>query len=159
MEYPEKPYITSLKKSIKSIKVADHIIYITYPIIKEKRLILKALESTYDAAVSVLNAILQYEHAWKRISLSQNAHENFQTFVIKCTKNYNITEQETRELKELILTVENHKRSALEFLRKERIIIMEDSLRTHILDAEKVKSYLKTVKVIFQKARNVIGLE
>lgn len=157
MENTPERYNTHLANAIKNIKVADHIIYITYPIIKDKRLLLKSLDSTYDAAISIISAILQYEYVWKRISLSDDSRENFQTFTNKCAKNYNITEQEIQQIKELITTVENHKKSSMEFPRREKIVIMSDSLKTQIIDSEKIRNYLKISKILFQKARNVIS--
>lgn len=157
MENTPEKYVESLIKAIKSIKIADHILYITYPIIKEKRILLKSLDETYQAMIHIINAVLQYENNWKRIILSPNSKENFQMFLQKCAQRYNITENETREIKELILTMESHKKSAVEFTRRDKVIILEDILKTKILDAEKIKSYLKLSKVIFQKVKNVIS--
>jgi hypothetical protein len=156
MENTSEKYLVSLTNAIKSIKVADHILYITYPLMKEKRLLLKALDCLYESTNLIISSILQYEYIWKRIILIQDSKVNFQTFIDKCTKRYNITEQEINDLNNLIQTVENHKKSPLEFLRKDKIIIMSDSLKTRTIDSEALKTYLKLSKSLFQKARNVL---
>ena len=44
---PEK-FIESLDKAVAILKTADHMLYMTYPLIREKRLLLKILNETYS---------------------------------------------------------------------------------------------------------------
>jgi len=147
-------HIESLQKAVKSIKIADHMLYVTYPVVKDKRLLLKALENVSEALIDVINAILQYDYLFKRIQLYKNdARLNFETFLNKCAKRYNISDEETFQLTEILKLAESHKKSPLEFLRKERVVIMSDSLKTNIIEPEKLKKYLSLAKMIVEKAR------
>jgi hypothetical protein len=149
----QKKYIENLQKAIKELKIADHMIYVTYPVIKDKRLLIKALEQVYNSVISLINAILQYDFYWKKIRLSPEASVNFDIFITKSSKNYNISQNEISEIIELILLMESHKKSPMEFLRKEKIVIMSDSLKTNTLDVEKMKRYLNLAKRLIEKIK------
>ena len=62
-------FIENLDKSASLLQTADHMLYMTYPLIREKRLLLKILNETYLVVLGIVNAILQYEYFYKRINL------------------------------------------------------------------------------------------
>lgn len=145
-------YEESFNKAVKELRVADHILYVTYHIVKDKRLLLKALDQEYDSLMSLINAILQYDYLWKRIQLYHDPSLNFDTFINKCSKRYAITSQEISEIKDFLLVVELHKKSPMEFMRREKVVIMADNFKTASVDYEKLKKYLEMIKRIIKKA-------
>jgi len=151
-------YQESLISAIKSIQVADHIIYVTYPLLKEKQLLLKALDSIYDSLTSLINSVLEYDYLWKRISLYKDAKENFKTFMNKCSKHLNLSAQDLNEIQQLLALVESHKKSPMEFLRKDKVVIMSNSLKTSTLDLEKAKNYLLLVKRLIERAKGYMNI-
>jgi len=156
MESHKESYMENLEKAAASIRIADHILYVTYPLINEKKLILKALEEVYNSLLNIINAILQYDYIWKRIKLYSNPQDNFETFKEKCSKRYNITEQELSQLLEIFKIMQSHKKSPMEFLRQNKIIIMSDNLTTFTISHEKVKSYLFLSKTILARIKQII---
>ena len=148
----QEKYLESLQKATKSLQIADHMAYITYPIVKDKRLLLKVLEQTYKSLINMINAILQYDYLWKKITLYKDPKSNFQVFKEKCAPRYGISQQEIREILKILALVEKHKRSPLEFQRKEKVVIMTDNLRTEIIDIETIKKFLLLSKKILQTA-------
>ena len=146
-------HIESLNKAIKNIRISDHMLYVTYPVIKDKRLLLKILDQVYDSVIGVINSILQYDYINKRINLTNNAKQNFETFINKCAKRYNITPEETDDITELITIIEGHRKSPMEFTRMDKIVIMSESLNTLIIDSNKLKKYLSLAKNLVNKAK------
>lgn len=57
---PQERYILSLEQAKKHIQTADHLAYITFPFIKENKLLLKILEELNSSILNIMNAILQY---------------------------------------------------------------------------------------------------
>ena len=49
------------------IKVADHIISVTYPLVKDPKLLLGVLENIHSALMHCISAILEYDRLFKRI--------------------------------------------------------------------------------------------
>ncbi len=150
-------YLESLANAIKNLKIADHMIYVTYPVIKDKRLVLKALDNLYESLIGIINSILQYDYLNKRINLSKDSKENFQIFQEKSAKRFNISESELNELSAILSIIERHRKSPMEFTRREKIVIMSDNLTTASIDSDKIKLYLRFAKRLIDKARFVFG--
>ena len=147
-------HLESLQKAIQNMRISDHMLYVTYPVIKDKRLLLKALDQVSDSIILIINSILQYDYLNKRIELSKdNPNVNFEIFREKCSKRYNILPEEIIGINELFQLVESHRKSSVEFARKERIIIMTDNLKTNVIDSDKLKKYLNLAKSLINKAK------
>jgi len=149
---PEK-FMLNLEEASKNLQSADHIVYITYHLLKEKKLLLNALEKTYEAVIQTINAILQYDYLWKRIKLYSDPKDNFDTFTRKCASRYSITKEEIEQITALFKLIEMHKKSPMEFLRRERVVLMSENLNTAVIDIENVKSYIRIARSILQKAK------
>ncbi len=145
-------HVENLQKAIKSLQIADHMAYVTYPVVRDKRLFLKILENISQTLLYTINAILQHDYLWKKITLYQDPKSNFGVFRDKCAPRFNILKEEISQILEILALVEKHKKSPLEFTRKDKVIIMSDNLRTTTLDIEKIKQYLVLTKKIIQKA-------
>lgn len=141
-----------LDRAERSLRIADHMIYITYPLIKENRLLKKVIEQLYDVANAIVKAVVQHEYIYKRL---ESCSENLETFK-KCTSRLNITTQEIQNLEQLFTLMEKHRGSSLEFIRKEKLVIMSNNLRTESIGLEQLKQYLNFLKAILQKAKNSI---
>ena len=152
---PEK-FIENLDKAAIVLKTADHMLYMTYPLIKEKRLLLKILNETYQAILNVVNAILQYEYLYKRIQLYKSAKDNFEVFKNKCAPKYHISLEQVEKIKELFNLIEKHKNSPFEFVRNDKVVIMTNALKTDTVTLEKMKSYILMTKDVLRKAETII---
>jgi hypothetical protein len=137
----------------KTLQTADHMIYVTFPLIKDKRLLLKVLQETKNAVTDCINSILQYEYIYKRITLYKDSKENFRTFTEKCAPRYNITREEISSILELFDIMEKHKKSPFEFVKDDKIVILSSSMQPKTLTIEKTKEFLITAKNIVRKTQ------
>ncbi|MFH1787437.1 MAG: hypothetical protein ABH811_01455 [archaeon] len=149
-------FIENIQSANKTIKIIDHMVYVTFPLIKDKRLLLKILLETKKAIVDCINSILQYEYLYKRIKLYKNQKENLRTFKEKCASKYNITKQEINLINELFEIAEQHKKSPFEFIKDKKIIILSEELQPKIITFEKTKEFLILGKNILNKTKQVI---
>ena len=141
----------NLKQAIRSLQIADHMTYVTFPLVNEQRLILKIFDEIYKSIIGCINAILNYEYLYKRINLYTNNNDNMQTFVNKCAKNYELNNEQIKKIKEIIELNKRHKQSAMEFVKKDKIVILSDSLKTQILNIQIIKQYLLIAKELLMK--------
>jgi len=84
--------------------------------------------------------------------LYNNSEDNFHTFVDKCSKRYNISPEEIETIKQILKITREHKKSPMEFLRKDKIIILGDNLKTTQIDLDILKVYLELIKKLVKKA-------
>ena len=71
----------NLNTAIRSMQIADHITYITFPLVNEQRLILKIFDEIYKSIINCVNAILNYEYLYKIIQIYSDNRENMRTFI------------------------------------------------------------------------------
>jgi hypothetical protein len=148
---PTEKYQENLKEAIKNLQIADHMTYVTFPLVNEKRLLLKIFDEIYKSIINCIWTILNYEHLYKRITLYSQEYENIQTFINKCAKNYDITNEQIKKIRQIIELNKEHKQSAMEFTRQNKIVILSDSLGTKIIDIQIVKEYLLLAKELLMK--------
>ena len=146
----------NLEKAEKEIQTSNHLLGVTYPLVQDKRLLLKILTEIKKGIASCMSAILQYEYLYGRIRLSSNPKENFKKFIKKCCPRYNISEIEIKRIIKLFELVEKHKASPLEFVKKDKIVILSENMDSEIITFEKVKEFLNSSKIILQKAKEII---
>lgn len=144
-------FLENLEQAEKILRATDHLIYSVYPLIKEKRILLKSLTEINTAIVKIINAILQYEYLYKRISLDKNSQINFQTFMLKCAPRYEINSDEITQIKELFEITKQHQKSSMEFTRNEKIVILSKDLCQKTISLEKIKEFLNLAKSLLKK--------
>lgn len=115
MENIHKKFIEGLVEAEKLWIGADHLIYVTYPVVKDEKLLLKAFENIYNCIVMNISIILKFEYLYKRINLSKDKETNLNVFFNRCAKRYNFEESELKMIKDLLFIGKKHKESSVEF--------------------------------------------
>jgi len=149
-------FLEYLKTAEEKIQTVDHMIYITFPLIKDKRLLLKILSEMNFIVLNTINSILQYEYLYKRIDLTQDAKTNLRIFINQCAPRYQITEQEIKLILELIDLADKHKKSPFEFIKEEKVVILSENLKPATITLDKTKEFLLVNKIILKKTRETM---
>ena len=145
-----------LDASLKHLRIADHIAYVTFPLVNEKKLLLKIFEEVHKSLINLISALLLFEHQKNKIKLYKDNNENVKNF-IKLSQNYNINSEEIKKILEVIEINNKHKNSAMEFVRKDKVVIMLDDLKTKTIDIQKIKEYLSLTKSLFIRINLVLN--
>lgn len=146
----------SLERAKKTLDEADRMVYTIYPVINENRLFIKILEELHSSLISLIKAVLQYEYAYKRIKLYMDAEENFETFV-ECADRYNIPNEEISDIRKVFFLFEKHKCCPMEFVRRDKFVMLSDNLATESITLGMLKHYLSTAKDILHKAEEILS--
>ena len=152
-----KKFLENIYEAEEIIKRLDHIIYITYPVVKDKKLLLKVLVETRIAIARMINAILQYEFLYKRIKLYQTPKENMKTFINQCAPRYNISQNDIRLIINLFDIVDMHKNSNFEFRKDEKLVILNEKSNPEVIVLENVKEFISIAKQMLSKIRQVMS--
>jgi DNA-binding ferritin-like protein (Dps family) len=149
-------YSEYAKKASSSFNTADHLAYVTFPLLRENRLILTILDNINIALTSAMNAILEYDRYYKRIRpLPDNFEVRYQAFKNSIIR-HNIKESEARLVKEIKTLLDSHKSSPIEFSRKDKFIICTDDYRVKSISIQEVKDYLEKTKSFLMKVDSII---
>jgi hypothetical protein len=149
-----KEFLEKLQEAEKEIKSIDHLIYIAFPLVKEKSIITKSLLNLKKAIGNCINLILQYEYVHKRIELSADPKENFFLFKESCSKRYLITLEEIKEIEQLFDLARSHKYSPMEFMKDGKVIILSDNMLKRTISLEDLKKFLEISKEVVKKIKN-----
>ncbi len=149
-------FLENLYEAEKIIKKIDHMIYITYPLIQDKRLILKTISEAKRAIIKCINSILQYEYLYKRIRLTKDPKENMRVFKLKCAPRYDISVGKIKIILELFDLVEKHKKSPFEFKKQEKIVILSEDSKPKVIVIEDAKKFLSLAKELLTKSKKLI---
>lgn len=148
--------LKNLEEAGKKIKTIDHILYVTFPLIKDKKILLKTLVESKLSIMNCINSILQYEYLQGNTSLSQDSKQNFRIFIEECSPKYKINSQEIKKIFDLFEIVEKHKKSPFEFVKDNKIIILSENMQIEALTLEKTKEFLVLAKEILKKTRETM---
>ena len=149
-------FLENLQEAEKIIRTLNHLIYVTLPLIKDKRLQLKILLETKTAVAKCINSILQYEYLYKKINLYTDPKTNFRIFQEKCAPKYKITKQEIKFILELFNLVEKHKQSPFEFIKDKKVVILSEKLKVKTITVKNLKEFLVLAKSILRKTRETM---
>jgi hypothetical protein len=150
------------------LKIADHLLSTTYTLVKDPKLLVSVIDALYTAMDLSINAILEFEmpEIAKKILNSQtiSGHDQKRTFD-KNFKTPEFKESEKLELfrrkivtkyalepemvdfySELKTTLETHRKSDVEFTKKEKFVISDKEYNLKTLTYEDVKKKYASAK-------------
>lgn len=147
-----------IEEAKKILKIADHMVYVTYPVINENRLLIKILSQINSIMNNVILAVLENEYANKRIRSYADPKMNFKSFV-ESSKRYGIGASGIETVKKVAAIMEMHSQSPMEFVKNDSFVIMSDSMRTEEITYNLVKSSLSVAKEMLSSVENRINLD
>jgi hypothetical protein len=140
------------------LNAADHLTYMTYPLIKDYKLLIQIAKNIYDAMIKGVNIVLEHDRLYKRIDLlPQNFEPRFQIFQRECVRKYNFKGEEVSLIIELKDLLNNHLRSSMVFRRRDEMVIYGENLRIKKLSLPMVKDYLTKAKPFILRVDNIIN--
>lgn len=150
MEQALEKYDEQIFLAKKAIKTADHLTYMTYPLVRDLKIIVSITQNIYLAVMSAMEAVLQYDRYYKRINpLAENFESRFQVFKEKCAPRYGFDRDDLMLVEELRTLIKQHKDSNMEFVRSDKLIICSPNFKMKTLDINAIKQYIiKTKKFI-----------
>jgi hypothetical protein len=148
-----------LEEIKRSLRTADHMLYVTYPVIKESRLLIKAFEEIHSVVSKLIELILKHEYHYKRVQLYSNPNLNLTVFEQRCAERYKLTEEDIVGIKQIIDIYQSHKSSPVEFVRQNKFVIMSDNLKTESITLPKLKTMLSAAKNLVKRTEITISSE
>ena len=141
----------------KRLQVADHMLTMTYPMVKDPKLLLAVMENIFLALTNSIGALLHYERMYKRVPPFQDTFvSKFSVFKQKCAQSYRIDPDYVsmvQEIKEIIL---QHKKSPVEFTRNDAFVICSEDYKMKTISLDKMKIYILKSKTFIKQIDDII---
>lgn len=139
-----------------SIRKIDRLIYVIYPCIKEKKLLLKIINDIKDSITKLLVIILKRDTIYKKIELQRDAKGNLRTFIEKCAPRHNISKDQVREIIEILDIIRKHNISVMEIKKQDKLVILSEHFSQKIVTLQEMKEFSILTKQIFQKTTEIL---
>lgn len=145
------------EKALENLRIADHMVSVTYPLLKDNKLLLAAMENLFLSLTHAMNAILYYDRLFKRVPPFSDTFEvKFDLFRKSCVPRYNIGKSHPALIREVRDILVSHKKSPVEFSRKDTFVICSPDYRLRTISVKELKEYLTEAKVFIQSMVRIV---
>ena len=140
------------------LKNADHLITMTYQMVKDNKLLMAAVENLYQALELSITSVLSYERMFKRVQPFHNElSSKLNIFYQDIAPKRNIDKSYLKLIQDIGDIVQAHKLSSVEFTRKDRLVIASENYELRELTPELVKNYLEKSKKFIQDMEIIVS--
>jgi hypothetical protein len=142
----EKHQVAKLRAE-RHMKIADHMLTQTYPLLKDPKLLLAVVENIFMAMRYSMEALLYFDRFYKRIPPFQENYESkFNMFRARLQQRYGILPEHVTTMQNVRELIMNHKNSPVEFTRGDRFVICSDSFGMKTIDVEQIRKFIGSAK-------------
>jgi len=140
------------------LKNADYLVTMTYPQIKDNKLLLAAAENLSQALNTSVLSVLYYERLFKRIpAFHEDPESALDSFVKTVMPRYPIDKNYIKLIAELNSLVKLHKESPVEFSRNDKFVIASESYRLMEISPGIMRDYLEKSKRFIQDIEIIVS--
>ena len=144
------------EESKKYLKIADHMLTVTYPLVKDPKLLLAVMENLFLSLTKAMASILYYERYYKRIPPFHDTFESkFNMLRLKVAGMYNMRPEYIKMIEEIKSTIVEHKNAPVEFARKDIFVIYSDNYSMKTLSIKEMKEYVAKAKLFISDISNI----
>ena len=146
------------KKASSYFMTADHLAYVTFPVVNDLKLIPAILENLNLALLNAMNAALEYERYYKRLQpLPENFDSRYSVFEDKLINKYNILKKEAQLIHQVNNVMKNYKDAPIEFPRKDKFVIFNHEYRMKTVSMPEIKDFLIQARELITKITKVVN--
>jgi hypothetical protein len=145
-------------KAMQKIKVADHMLFMTYPLVKDPKLLLAIIENISASLDYGMSALLKHDRLFKRIPPYHDTFPSrFEIFRSKMIPRHDLSPNYVKLIKDVRTIISEHKKSPVEFARKDKFVICSHGYNLKTIDINLVKKYIFETKVFVKNVDKIVS--
>jgi lipopolysaccharide biosynthesis glycosyltransferase len=134
-------------QALEKLKVADHLVGTTYSLVKEPKLLVSVIENIVQALELAVTALIEYEKNFRTIpKYDTTFNGGMEIFRRKIMTKYNISNEVLDFITDVKKTLDEHKKSAVEFTKKDKSVISDNDYNITTLNVDSAKKTLAKAK-------------
>ena len=139
-----------------SFQRADHLTYVTYPLINDPKLLPTIIDLLHKAIHHAIAAFLSYDAYYKRIpEFPTQQAQQLHTFKYHTVPRYGLPKDLALLINHLDDYVAKRQQSPLEFSRKDKYVIASRTYRIQTLNIDTIKKHVNQTRSFIQKLNEV----
>ena len=146
----------SREKAERCLKIADHMLFVTYPLVKDDKLLMAILENIFLTFTNSMGSVLYYERLFKRIPpFHDNYESKLNLFIQKVMPQYNIDRRFVDSVVKARDLLVERKLAPVEFTKQGKFIIFSKDYQMRAISVDELKGFVQVAKE-FVKLNNRI---
>ncbi len=145
------------EKAVRNLRIADHMLYVTYPLVRDNKLLMSITENIFLALTNAMASVLYYERLFKRVPpFHETFDSKYNLFSEKIVPRYNIDRkylQYLRTIKDIMIA---HRESHVEFSRPGKYVICIEDYKTKTISVTELKDMLKVAKEFVAMCNSIV---
>jgi hypothetical protein len=143
-------------KAFEKIKIADHMLFVTYPMLRDPKLLIVVVDNVFASLDFGMAALLHYERLFKRIPpFKESFPSRLEMFKSMVIPHNNLSPNYVKLITDVRTLLAEHRKSPVSFVKNEKVVICSPSYKVKTVDVELVKRYVFETK-LFVKNVNMI---
>ena len=142
----------------KKLQIADYMLTMTYPLVRDPKLLLSVAENLFLAYSYSISSLLHYERLFKRIPpFQEDFGSKIEMFADRCVGKYGIDSENIRIIRDIKEIIIAHKKSPVEFSRKDSFVICDGDYRIRTISPNIIKDYIEKAKLFIRKMSSIVS--
>ena len=150
-------YQELIQKARLQFETADHLLHVTYPLIKDPKLLIGITTNLFNAVDHSINALLQIDYLYNKTPIFKDSFKSrFNLFRSKTVTKHSILKDHINTVTELREIYDAHKKSPVEFPRGDKFVICNSDFSFQTVTTQDIKRQLKKVDSFLKMTESVI---
>ncbi|MBS3064331.1 MAG: hypothetical protein J4472_00790 [DPANN group archaeon] len=150
-------HVDLLKAAKKEMEVADHLLFVTYPMVKDSKFLLSIASKISTSARAALQALLEYEKANNTIvDYPPSFVAQMHIYKKELERKHNLDPTFHRLLQRLFEIYQSSRNSLVKFKRGDSYVLATKNYTLSVLDYETVKKYANVTKKFIKSVDEII---
>jgi len=153
-------YLSAKEKAYQQYNTAFHLLKVTFPVMKDQKLLLGIVHNLFSSVESTMTAILQYERDLRLVSGFNEAdfQSKFNAFRSKSVRRNKIPGPTVALIQELKQIVDLHQKSPMVFQRGASVVICDKQYELKSITARDAAHYVNQTKEFLDVMEKVMRL-
>ena len=147
-----------MDKALEQYNIAHHLFNVTYPLIKDPKLLIGINHNIFLAMDKTIDSILLSEKQLDIIPpYSKTFYGKLNLFQLKSVKKNKIPQKMIQLIMDLHKLLEEHKKSPIEFQRGKQFVICNNNYQLNVLSPKMIQKNLETAKDFIKLSEKIIN--
>ena len=143
---------------MQKVKIADHMLFMTYPLVRDPKLLLAIMDNILASLDCGMSALLHYEKLFKRIPpFNDSFSSKLEIFKNKMVPLHHLSPKYVQLIGDVKSIISDHRNSPVTFARKDKFVICSPSYTLKTLDINMIKKYVFETKLFVDNVSKIVS--
>lgn len=153
-------YHISRQKALQQYDAAFHLLNVTFPLIKDPKLLMGVINNLSQALEHTMDAILKYERTLRLVpNYLDNFQSKFNLFRYKCVRRNNVPAEHIELIMRIREIQELHKKCPVSFQRGNRYVLCSNDYRLQVISIKEIKKFVNQTNEFIQLSDKIIRIQ